>query len=266
MELFDDLTLAQRSSKRRNRSREDAGKSPLSWKKHDLIKKAVSAQFHAFRVKHPQARCLFVDMNAGDGEGVEIAQKQLAFSFIEIPQSVTTAELAVRNADDLVDVVLCEKNKKKFEHLQARFGHVPGVTIIRDHADVLSLIAGYDYVIVLSDPCGPAGHGEETLAAISRSVPKADFIIALNVSAVKRINGTYQTEAEVGRAGKSNATSRKRHGWKNDPIAWRNRLGRREVAVSRGEPVRISRAFWLRVLVVTDYLVVKDTHFERVFS
>lgn len=252
--------LTPPGKKRRNRDREDAGKSPQSWKKHTLIRSAL-AQFHAFRISHPKARCVFIDMNAGDAEGVAIMQDQSTFDFIEPPISTPTAELAVRSG---VDVILCEKNRKKRARLQERFGHVPGVRIIGDHAGVLMLIAGYDYALVLSDPCGPAGHGEETLAAISRAIPHVDFIIALNVGAVGRINGTHQSEADVGRPGKSNATSRGRHWWKDDPIAWRKRLGRRMVAVTRGPPVRISPSFGLQVLVISNYLTVKAALFEVV--
>lgn len=259
--LFQSLPLSIRPPRKRKRDREDAGKSPSSWKKHALVMRAFSAQFFAFLKKHPHARCLIIDMNAGDGEGVEIAREQLAFAFIERPISTTTAELATKQSARNIDVILCEKNKIKAAKLRERFNK-PGIRIIGDHANVLPFVAGYDYVIVLSDPCGPAGHGERTMAAISRLVPKADFVIALNEYAVRRINGTHRDEAEVGRPGKANATSRRLHGWKDEPLQWRMLLVRKHVAVSKGDPISISQGFGLRLLVVSDFPVVKESQFE----
>jgi len=245
-----------RSPPKRKRDRDDAGKGPQSWKKHRLFGLAF-AQFHAFRRKFPNARCVIIDFNAGDGEGVDLAQGDL----FGPNRSRATAELAAQQAaTDNVFVILCEKQADRFAKLKEKYGTTPRVTIIRDHRDVVPLVVGFDYAIVLSDPCGPAGHGEDILGAVSRAVPKADFIIALNLHGVNRINGTHQSAEQVGRAGKANATSRERHGWKNDPYRWQALLGRRHMASSRVIPM--SSTFTLQMLVIADFVVVKDSEFE----
>lgn len=120
---------------KRNRRRENAGVSRNSWKKHGLIGRAAQGQACAYRHTHPSARCLIVDMHAGDGVGVPLPQ----LDFFEDHPSFATAELAMRLAQTIgnTDVILCEQDREKRQLLAEQF---PEATLLDDHAEVPALI------------------------------------------------------------------------------------------------------------------------------
>lgn len=262
--LFEALPASAFLARRRNRSRDDAGKSQQSWKKHRHFRRALNAQFNAFDRKHPKARKLILDLNAGDGEGVPLAQLDL---FQSETLSRTTAEMAIAYSDR-ADVILCEKDGKRRKKLRDRFGGNDRVRILANHELIYvpSLAEKYDYVLVLSDPCGPAGHGEWIMAEISRSIRYVDFIIAINLHGVNRIKGTHLSPDEVGitrrerGARLANVTSRQRHNWKTSPKRWQRFLGRQHM-ISSGA-MRISSTFIMKMLVISDFPMVKGLDFE----
>src|SRR5262249_20575457 len=108
----------------RSRTRDNAGKSAMSWKKHGMLWRIARGQAHAFRVTHPAARCVLVDMHAGDGAGVDLPQLDLFEPAVSRP----SAEVAVHVAREIdADVILCEQHRAKRAQLAALF---PDATIV----------------------------------------------------------------------------------------------------------------------------------------
>lgn len=253
--LFPELPPAR--SKPRKRGYENAGKTANSDKKHSVFGFAMQQYFKARRVFH--GRVLLIDMTAHDGEGVQLWQHELFNADHEPQKSHASAELLVRAAqyDDDADVILCELDDDRRACLIDKFGHLPSVRIIGDHRQLTAMVGGYEYAFIINDPCGPKGHGIETLMMLARLMPVADFVIAINFLAVNRIRGTHQTAEEVGAAGKANATSRALYSWMVDLIEWRRRLQRREVAAS--PLLKISKGFHGRVAVFSNSLAERVT-------
>jgi len=236
---------------KRNRSRENAGKSDTSWIKHKLIQQAANGQINAYRVRHSTARIAIIDANAGDGEGVPRPQCDLFEDgpSISIPTPALAASLAVEHGGD---VYLCEKDADKRRDLRSRF---PSAVILDDHADVPARLAGYEYVVVISDPCGPSGHGIDHLQSIARHIKYADFVVVFNEGWLRgRLAG-------VKPASHPDEDTPSRRAWQTtqriytpmiDPCWWMTTLGRRHIA--RTCLVRASANFQYRVLVVANYL------------
>lgn len=234
---------------KRNRDREDAGKSAASWQKHKIIKQAADGQINAWRASHPNGKIAIVDANAGDGEGVPCAQGDLFDdSIVSLPTSALAASLAVQHG---ADVFLCEKDAEKRGELLTRF---PWVTVLGDHALAPAQLNGYQYALIISDPCGPAGHGIEHLQAMARKIRHADFIVVFDEQFLVRLAGVAppagdDTDKPQRRAWE---TSRQRYAPMIDPQWWPTTLERQRLA--RTCLIPASPAFHFRILVITNYL------------
>lgn len=227
------------SEKRRDRSREDAGKSDRSWHKHDLISSIANAHGHrlAHGIKFKSGRGIIIDMHAGDGNGVEKPQASLFGS----NPSRTTAELAVGLGSIVgADIVLCEKDAKKRAALEARGWQ--GVTVLDDHKHAPEYVTSrHAWALVLNDPNGPADHGLEYMQAIAERASVADFIIAFNEGGWRRVNG-YAVKHGGAMANYS---------WMRDFREWGVALRRKQIAVSR--LVNGSNGFQYRILVAGNH-------------
>lgn len=233
---------------RRNRDRENAGKSARSHEKHGLIRKAVQGQVFAFHtLSKGRGRILLIDGNAGDGEGVPEDQADL---FGDNP-SCATAELMVTigHSRANIDVVLCEKNPAKRSKLIDRF---PNITIIPDHKDAPDCVTRFHiYALWLSDPCGPAEQGIEPMSELAKRI-KSDFVATFNEGFLIRLKGTkagWETSKEL-------YLPRERPEW------WMTTLQRRHMARTR--LIKGSESFHYRVLVISNFLTdpVKRRPFE----
>ena len=233
---------------KRNRRRENAGVSPNSWKKHGLIGRAAQGQACAYRYTHPAARCLIVDMHAGDGAGVPIPQLDL----FEDRPSFATAELARRLAQTIgnTDVILCEIDADKRQHLAEQF---PETTILADHAQVPDLIRPeYHWALIFNDPCGYASHGITTMEILASLLP-IDWVIAFNEGALGRLygvqaNGTGPEHPFVTRVREAKAT----YQWMLEPTKWAHLVGSRQMA--RSKLIQGSSSFRYRILVMSHTL------------
>jgi hypothetical protein len=223
---------------RRDRSREGAGKSDASWQKHELLRRVVSGQVAAFRIKHPSGRILLIDGNAGDGFGV----KRLQLDLFGDDLSVSTPELLVQLGEKLgnADVVLCEKDPAKRRILARRFPQVP---LVRDNALALQYIRqDHVFALWLSDPCGPAGHGAVHMRAVADLLP-SDFIVVINDGGIHRIRSTVSPRWQ---------TSRERYAEMIEPGWWRQAVQRpRE---SRTPLIRGSQGFHYHIAVLSHHL------------
>lgn len=231
-------TAMSLGGKRRDRSREGAGKSDASWKKHEYLRRVVNGQAAAFRVKHPAGRILLIDGNAGDGFGV----KQLQLDLFGENLSVSTAELLVQLGERLgnSDVVLCEKDRAKREVLARRFPHVP---VLRDHALAPQCIRqDHVFALWLSDPCGPAGHGAVHMRAVADLLP-SDFIVVINDGGIHRIRSTVSPKWQ---------TSRERYAEMIEPGWWRQAVQRPREA--RTPLIRGSQGFHYHIAVLSHHL------------
>ena len=229
----------------RSRHRDNAGKSAMSWKKHGLLWRIARGQAHAFRVTHPEARCVLVDMHAGDGAGVDMPQLDLFEPSVSRP----SAQVAVHVARDIggADVILCEQNRAKRTQLAARF---PEATIVREHHDVLPyLMRGYDWALVFNDPCGYASHGIDTLEKIARTV-RSDFLIVFNERALGRLMGMKDVPDKPDPPRVAQVRQVKhRYAWMMEPAAWARLVDKPQVARSR--MIHASSGFTYRILVLS---------------
>lgn len=224
------------------------GRTDASWKKHDIIRDVSRGQASVLN-KRFGSRGIIIDMHSGDGAGV--TQPQLDLFYGNNPSSATPeiARTMARLLGD-VDIVLCEKNRKRRDELIESF---PLAKVIKDHAIAIDeILPCHKWAVVLNDPNGWSGHGVEYMRAISRKVI-SDFIIVFNHGAMKRVLGMDETKdygdndfaTKVRAGGRENA-------WMIEPDNWRNQIGRRCVGAS--SVITASQNFQYRVLVVTNFL------------
>lgn len=226
------------AKQKRDRSREGIGKSERSYIKHDLIRKVAGGQIAAYRIKN-NGRIAIVDGNAGDGIGVDLPQAD----FFCQNMSTTTADIATRLAASACDatVILCEKDKRKRAALTYRFSKA---VVISDNANAIDAIpSDCGYVLWISDPCGPAGHGVEAMASLAKSI-RSDFIIASNEGAVKRIAATKDEKW---------GTARERYQPMIDSETyWTETLCRRRLSMT--DVIPGARNFRYRIIVAANHL------------
>jgi hypothetical protein len=236
MEENDDLFASRR---KRDRSREGAGKSERSHIKHDIARKAVGAQIAAFRIRN-NGRILLIDGNAGDGYGVERPQADL---FGENP-SCATAEMLVELAerDGNADVVLCEADKEKRSELAVRF---PQAVIVGDHANAPHVAdSRYVYALWLSDPCGPSAHGVPHMRLLADRI-RSDFVVIFNEGwIITRLAGTVSDKWKE---------ARERYLPMVCPEWWTDALDRRHLART-SKIINGATNFKYRVLVISNFL------------
>lgn len=245
------------------------GRGRETWLKHELMRRAAGAQIAALDKLSP-GRGLIVDMHAGDGEGVEIADGQADLWLPHVSDS--TAALACRFAAACAngaDVLLCESHTERREALRVSYGDQPSVKVLRCHADLLRRdFSGYAWAFVFNDPNGPRSHGVEEMEHVARQVRASDFLIVVNEQAIVR-HSSLKCDADTGNWHPSNRhmgpaayATRDRYTWMLDADKWRQRLGKRSVAVS--EFVTRNNAFHGRVVLVTNFVTrgVSDRYFK----
>lgn len=247
IEMFDADGLGRPPSApppKRNRNREGAIKSENSHIKHGLFRQVTDGQvaaFLSFLNRLRGKRALLIDGNGGDGVGVEKLQRDLLDPDLDLSMTTPALLLRWKQRSNLVDVLICEKNKAHRENLTRLF---PDATIIGDHAEAVNYVRSeHGYALWESDPCGPKDHGVEAMRAIAERIPASDFVIAFNDGATKRIEGTS-----------SHLWSKARDLYTpmRAPIWWADQLGRSHVACT---PLQEgSNNFRYRVLVVSNYL------------
>ena len=233
--------------KRRNRAREGAGRSDKSYIKQGLIRRAVYAQAFAYRHTHQGASMVFIDGNAGDGEGVPLPQLDLFGDDLSRPTPLILTDLASKVG---ASVLLCEKDRAKHAQLKTRF---PQAQIIGNNAEAPSYVpADCTYVLWLSDPCGQSGHGPDAMREIAARSRQSDFVIVQNLTAHRRYAGTKDHPLwEVART---------RYLPMNDPSYWASLLNKRGVAI--GDTIKQSAGFHFRLWVVANYLA---DHISRTY-
>ena len=231
-------TVPRSKRARRNRDSERRGKSDRSWIKHDLFIKAVGAQVAAFRWRFPDAKMLLIDGNAGDGDGVPMRQLDWINDAQSRPTPQLLADLARKHNATLC---LCERNRAKRKLLAVRF---PGVNIVSSHAEAAKVaLDGFNYVLWLSDPCGPAGHGVEHMRKVAMQVLRSDFVIALNEHTLERF---------VGAAHSPFWKPHQKYVPMADPTWWLGELPKRFLA--RTPIIKQSSNFRYRILVISDFV------------
>jgi hypothetical protein len=212
-------------------------KTDGSWKKHGMLKRVIGAQTSAYRVTHPTARIVIIDMNAGDGEGVALTQGDLFRSNLSVP----TPALAMRFAGCDDRVILCERDPARRRNLGAIF---PSATILADHAHALNYLGDATFAFVISDACGLVDIGFTYLEELAAHI-QSDFIVAFNEGVLNRINHPYHKTANA------------RYGWMADYREHRRRLNRRYLSVFpdlRQAPIRGSANFNWRMLIIANGL------------
>lgn len=229
-------------------NRDNAGYSPQSPKKHQLLWRAAFGQAHAYRVTHPSARLAIIDMHAADGEGVPVSQLDL----FEKASSYPTPLLATRLAATLgqTDVFLCEKVAYKRQKLASTF---PQAVVLRDHADILSALRPqHRWALVLNDPCGYADHGIDTLQQLATRM-RLDTMVVFNEGALRRLLSMRDIPKTPDRPHVASIRAvRQKYAWMAEPRNWAQALGARHMA--RTVLIKASPGFHYRVLVLSHTL------------
>jgi hypothetical protein len=223
----------------RKRNREGAGRSERSWIKHAFAGKAAAAQVAAFRRLFPNARMILIDGNAGDGGGVELAQKDLFIGAqLSKPTPHMLADLAARYGATLC---LCECDANKRRTLRALF---PSAIIFASHRQAAdAALDGFNYALWLSDPCGPKGQGVGQMRRVAMQILRSDFVVVSNEIALTRFIGVaqypqfYKHQVYVPML---------------EPAWWLQQLPKRYLA--RAPLIKQSNAFHFRLLVISDFL------------
>lgn len=219
--------------------REGAGKSDYSWIKHGFVKRAAAAQVAAFRQKFPGAQIILIDGNAGDGEGVEMQQRDLFVNQCESePTPRVLADLATAYGATLC---LCERVAGKRSKLKARF---PDAVIVPDHKAAAALaLRGFNYALWGSDPCGPAGHGLDQMRRVAMGILRSDFIVVSNEGALGRF---------IGVAHCPNWQKHQAYTLQLAPAWWLAQLPKRYLA--RTPLIKQSQNFHFRLLIISDFI------------
>jgi hypothetical protein len=224
------------------------GKTRASFRKHETLLQVIRAQCHAQTARKTPGPMLLVDMNAGDGNGVPVPQLDL---FLGERSSRSSPEILYTVAQEFsqTSLVLCESNGPRRRQLEEGF---PSAKILRDNALAPTIITQYyNYALIVSDPKGQ-GHNVEAMVAITAQVPRSDFVLTINTVAFARPLGLHPPEPTSHRIVHDAWKSRK-NAWMLDPKAWRERLGKRQVAWTRNV-IPASAGFRYRIFVVAHAL------------
>jgi hypothetical protein len=220
--------------------RAGAGKSDHSWIKHGMLETVVGAQIAAFRQAFPRSRAVLIDGNAGDGHGVELSQFDL---FDGCRHSLPTPQLLASMAQRYkATLLLCERSRKKRKILKSCF---PNALIVSDHSDAVAyaISEGFNYVLWLSDPCGPGGHGEDAMRQVALHVVRSDFVIVSNEASLLRFKGVSHSPYWQ---------KHQKYVSMLDPQWWLDQLSKRYLA--RSKLIKPSAGFHFRVLTLGNYL------------
>jgi len=223
------------------------GKTEKSFIKHELLWDVAYSQAYAYRIKHPQARIVGIDMYAGDGQGVELPQMDL----FKTECSPTTPQLLVGIAEKLSfsRVILCESNGKRRSQLKKRIHASLPVEVIGDNSNIRDIdLTGYDWGLVVSDPCGHAAYKDVSPLPLS-----ADYVLTFNQGSLNRhlgmADGPIASDSERTRRVRDRKSD---YAWMEELPEWQRRLARRYGARSRLIPQ--SPEFRFRILVFANAL------------
>lgn len=190
-------------------------KTQESYRKHGQVGRALTQRLRAIVKRLKPIRILLIDGNAGDGRGVYVPGN--------LQPSNTTAHLLIEQALDyrkcgiVVDVILCEKNRKRRKFLEYDLRRWCSqldefVQFIGDHKGVIEHIHhNYDYVLWLSDPNGYAHHGEfsangehpfmpheSPMFRLAHMVEHCDFLILFNATTLEAIESEGKSSGKKG--------------------------------------------------------------------
>lgn len=257
--------------------RTNAGFSDNSFRKHRKLEQVEKAQLYAYRYHHPNAPVLFIDTNAGDGNG--ISKPQLNFWEEEVSRSsaLSLAALAQKVGAKLI---LCEKEDDRIiclarrikatslsvvivdsrEHLMLITADPSQAVILNNHALLLDFDRSYfrqfAYVLWVCDPCGYSpqkGHPIEVLRQIAPHLNSTDFIFTFNRGAWVRMQRMEDQGAEDESPAVAGVRGAKpRYRWMDDLPQWAQRLNRQCAARTRKTTPQ-SPGYRFQLIVVADH-------------
>lgn len=212
----------------RNHDRSSAGFSLHSHRKHFMLDRATDSQAEAWFIRHPRSRTVFIDMRAGDGEGIELPQRKLFGEDISEPSPVILATVWKRHPGS--DLIVCERDKRN----RARLAEVlnapsPRLQILKDNNELLRFdFRGFDWALVIDDPCGYKEYSERDLAVLRhiRSHVKTDMILIFNQKSWKRIAGMRDEPGDPNEKAAIRAVRKNKltYLWMEQPGEWLKRL------------------------------------------
>jgi hypothetical protein len=220
------------------------GKTLHSFRKHELLWQVIRGQCHAQATRKSRP-ILLIDLTAGDGNGVPLPQPDL---FLGVRPSRSSPEILYEVAQEfpLTSLVLCEQKKQPREQLAEAF---PSAQVLPDSTLVPSVITeAYDYSLIVSDPNG-MHHDIVAMQAIAALIPRSDFVLTLNEHAIKRLLGVHKPALDAHPLPWRSWKAQEKYNWMLDPLAWRERLEKRQVAWTR-QLIHASPNFHYRIVVV----------------
>lgn len=223
------------------------GRTDASWKKHDIVRDVARGQASVLAKRFGQ-RGIIIDMHSGDGSGV--CQPQLDLFYGNNPSSATP-EIARTIAKLIggVDIVLCEKSKKRRDELIESF---PLAKVLRNHSlAVNEILPCHKWALVFNDPNGYSMHGVEHMQAIAGKIP-SDFIVVFNHGSMNRLLGMKDDKDYDTQFPKIVRDLKPKYEWMIEPDNWRKRLRRRCIGASR--VISASNNFQYRVFVITNFI------------
>lgn len=221
------------------------GVGPLSYWKHAQIEDFLYRQLPVLAKRG--SGCL-IDLHAGDGLATPHPQPDL-FAGGSVK---TTPALAISAARKYrAKVILCEANRQRRAGLFRQWRSE--ATIIGNHQELLkkeSEIAGFPWVVAISDPNGYGEQGFAVMKRLAEISPVSDFIIVVNITSLIRPLGLKPNHPRF--CVRASRQSGVEHQWMLDPEQWKARLGKRQVLAAG--PQRLSNAMTARVLLVSNFI------------
>jgi hypothetical protein len=181
------------------------GQTGFSFAKHQEIERLAQRQASiAARFLAPGARADIIDINAADGEGVDISDARYPLLPLEENGALSrpTPRIAAGIAAGLLNrgvdarVCLCERSSELRGRLQEALPEIREQTqwtgpcqILRNNSQILQWSEGADYTLVLADPNGPADAAVDVLAHLNRLSRRCDTFILVNETGIARPAG-----------------------------------------------------------------------------
>ena len=241
------------------------GKSEKSWQKHELVDFIASASLAVGHMKN-KGPGIFIDMHAGDAEGVAQPQTDLFREDRSHPTAAIGERLAAEHG---LRLLLCERVKKHQLHLAEKF---PRATVIGahsgayDHVSKLAYIPGWGFCV--SDPNGPGEQGVEDMARIGGLISRMDFGVVFAQKSLtgcvsfrdKHIDRLADAPSSIwGRCARFADRNRwmvgdglDRWGKPMPSLEWLERLNRKYMA--KTPLIRGSPRFHYRVLLISNFI------------
>lgn len=222
------------------------GKTLASFRKHELLLQVIRGQCHAQTARKSLGQMLLIDLTAGDGNGVPLPQPDL---FLGLIPSRSTPEILYSVAQEIpgAQLLLCERLKKRRIQLADAF---PSAQILGDsNLAPMAIARYYTYALIVSDPCG-MHHNWTVMQAIARRIPRSDFVLTVNEHAIHRVLGVLNPGLNpIHPIVERSWAAQEKYRWMLDPLAWRERLNKRQVAWT-SHVIHASKNFRYRIVVV----------------